>query len=57
MGNDRSRFEAGVGLDAASATQAYDKIKANVESTKPDCAEGSTDRKNVEAVLAIYAGE
>lgn len=56
MGNDRARFEAGIGLDAAGAKEAYDKIKTNVASTSPDCAEGSADRKNVEAVLTIYAG-
>jgi hypothetical protein len=56
MGNDRRRFEKGVGLDAAGATEAYDKVKTSVTATKPDCAEGSADRKNVEAVLALYAG-
>ncbi|MET3899456.1 hypothetical protein ABIB57_003411 [Devosia sp. UYZn731] len=56
MGNDRKRFETGVGLDATGATEAYDKIKTSVTATKPDCAEGSADRKNVEAVLALYAG-
>jgi hypothetical protein len=56
MGNDRKRFEAGVGLDAAGGAEAYEKIKANVAGTKPDCAEGSTDRTNVQAVLDIYAG-
>lgn len=56
MGNDRKRFETGVGLDATGATEAYDKVKTSVTATKPDCAEGSADRKNVEAVLALYAG-
>ena len=56
MGNDRKRFETGVGLDASGATEAYEKVKTSVTATTPDCAEGSTDRKNVEAVLALYAG-
>ena len=56
MGNDRKRFEAGVGLDAAGGTEAYEKVKTSVTATTPDCAEGSADRKNVEAVLALYAG-
>ncbi len=57
MGVDRKRFEAGIGLDATGGAQAYAKIKTNVATTKPDCAEGSPDRTNVEAVLNIYAGK
>lgn len=56
MGNDRSRFEAAIGLDAPGAVEAYKKIKDSVAATTPDCAEGSADRKNVEAVLSLYAG-
>ena len=56
MGSDRSRFEALIGLDADGATEAYKKIKDNVAATTPDCAEGSADRKNVEAVLSLYSG-
>jgi len=56
MGNDRKRFETGVGLDATGATEAYAKIKTSVTATAPDCTEGSADRKNVEAVLALYGG-
>ncbi|MEO8686252.1 MAG: hypothetical protein ABI414_15600 [Devosia sp.] len=56
MGSDRQRFEALIGLDAAGAVEAYKKIKDNVATTTPDCADGSADRKNVEAVLALYAG-
>jgi len=56
MGSDRSRFEALIGLDAAGAVEAYKKIKDSVAATTPDCAEGSADRKNVEAVLTLYAG-
>jgi hypothetical protein len=56
MGNDRKRFEAGVGLDATGAAQAYEKIKTDVAATTPDCAEGSPDRQNVQAVLSLYGG-
>ena len=56
MGSDRKRFEALVGLDADGAVEAYKKIKDSVAATTPDCAEGSADRKNVEAVLSLYAG-
>ena len=56
MNNDQKKFEAGLGMDAAAATEAYAKVKADVERTTPDCAEGSTDRANAEAVVSIYAG-
>ena len=39
-------------LDRATA---YAKVKADVEKTTPDCAEGSADRLGVDAVTAIYA--
>ncbi|WP_127751717.1 hypothetical protein [Devosia sp. 1566] len=55
MNNDQKRFEAGLGMDDAAATQAYAKIKADVERTTPDCAEGGADRQNAEAVVNIYA--
>jgi hypothetical protein len=56
MNNDQKKFETGLGMDAATATEAYAKVKADVERTSPDCAPGSTDRANAEAVVAIYAG-
>lgn len=55
MAGDLRRLEASVGLDEASGATAYAKVKADVEKTKPDCAEGSTDRASVDAVTAIYA--
>ncbi|WP_137150208.1 hypothetical protein [Devosia sp. FKR38] len=55
MAGDLRRLEASVGLDEASGATAYAKVKADVEKTKPDCAEGSADRASVEAVTAIYA--
>ena len=57
MASDRAVFEAGVGLDAAAATDAYEKIKTGVAGTTPDCAEGSQDRANVEAVMSLYAAK
>ena len=55
MAADRLRLETALGLDVAKAAEAYGKIKADVETTSPDCAEGSADRAGVEAVTAIYA--
>lgn len=55
MAGDLRRLEASVGLDEASGATAYARVKADVEKTKPDCAEGSADRASVEAVTAIYA--
>jgi hypothetical protein len=56
MAVDRTRLETALGLDTASAATAYDKVRADVERTGPDCAEGSADRRSVDAVTAIYAG-
>ncbi|WP_224704876.1 hypothetical protein [Devosia aquimaris] len=55
MAGDLKRLETSVGLDDASAATAYAKVKADVEKTQPDCAEGSADRASVDAVTAIYA--
>lgn len=55
MTADRIRLETALGLDAASATAGYAKVKAEVEKTSPDCADGSPDRLSVDAVTAIYA--
>ncbi|MBS3849619.1 hypothetical protein PSC71_06320 [Devosia sp. J2-20] len=55
MAGDRTRLEASVGLDAVKAGEAYAKVLAEVQSTDPDCAEGSADRASVDAVTAIYA--
>lgn len=55
MAADRQRLETSMGMDAAAAADAYARVKADVETTSPDCAEGSTDRASVDAVTAIYA--
>ena len=54
MAVDRARLETALGMDAAAAGTAYAKVKADVEKTEPDCAEGSADRAGVEAVASIY---
>ena len=55
MAGDQKRLETSVGLDAASAATAYDKVKADVVKAKPDCTDGSADRASVDAVTGIYA--
>ncbi|MDP2780753.1 hypothetical protein [Devosia sp.] len=55
MAGDQKRLEASVGLDEVSAMTAYAKVRADVEATAPDCAEGSPDRASVDAVTAFYA--
>lgn len=55
MAADRARLEAALAMDAPTAELAYGKVKADVEKTSPDCAEGSADRTGVDAVTAIYA--
>lgn len=54
MNVDQKRLETSLGMDAATATSAYDKVKADVEKTTPDCADGSADRLGVDAVTNIY---
>lgn len=55
MAADRARLETALSMDAAAATAAYAQVKADVEKTQPDCADGSPDRAGVDAVTAIYA--
>ena len=55
MAADRARLEASLSMDAAAATAAYAQVKADVEKTTPDCADGSPDRAGIDAVTAIYA--
>ncbi|KKB85331.1 hypothetical protein VW29_06690 [Devosia limi DSM 17137] len=56
MTADQIRFERKMGWDPATALQAYGGIKASVQSTNPDCTDGSPDRQGVDAVLSVYAG-
>ena len=55
MAADRARLERALSMDAPTAAAAYAKVKADVEKTTPDCADGSPDRAGVDAVPAIYA--
>ena len=54
MNYDRKRYENVLVMDAAASASAYEKTKAEVQSTTPDCADGSADRQGVDAVLSIY---
>jgi hypothetical protein len=55
MAADRARLETALSMDATAAAAAYAQVKADVEKTTPDCADGSPDRAGVDAVTAIYA--
>jgi hypothetical protein len=55
MAADRARLETALSMDAPTAAAAYAQVKADVEKTTPDCADGSPDRAGVDAVTAIYA--
>ena len=57
MDADQARLQTGLGMDEATSTQAYAQVKADVEKTQPDCAEGSPDRTSVDAVTSIYAAQ
>jgi hypothetical protein len=54
MNADQKRLETSLGMDAPTAEKAYAGVKADVEKTSPDCADGSADRLGVEAVADIY---
>lgn len=54
---DQQRLERSLAMDPATAEKAYAQVKADVEKTAPDCAEGSADRAGVDAVTAIYAAQ
>ena len=56
MSAHRRQLEGELRLDEASGQKAYDTVKADVEKTGVDCAEGSTDRQQADAVVAIYSG-
>lgn len=54
MSDDQASLETSMQMDAATATKAYEQVKADVTKTKPDCNEGSVDRQGVDAVVGIY---
>jgi hypothetical protein len=54
MDADQKRLETSLAMDVPTAEKAYAEVKADVEKTAPDCAEGSPDRLGVEAVANIY---
>lgn len=55
MSEDQAGLETSLQMDAATSAKAYEQVKADVTKTKPDCADGSADRKNVDAVVDIYS--
>jgi hypothetical protein len=57
MQADRERLETALGMDAPTAEKAFTQVKADVEKTTPDCADGSPDRISVDAVTAIYKAQ
>ena len=54
---DQARLEQSLNMDTPTGATAYAKVKADVEKTSPDCAEGSVDRASVDAVVSIYANQ
>lgn len=56
MSAHRRQLEGELRMDAATAEAAYAAVKADVEKTGVDCAEGSADRQQTEAVIAVYSG-
>lgn len=56
MAAHRRQLESDFHLEGESATKAYETVKADVEKAGIDCAEGSADRQQTEAVIKIYSG-
>ena len=56
MNAHRRQLESDFHLEGESAVKAYETVKADVEKAGIDCAEGSADRQQTEAVIKIYSG-
>ncbi|SFV38870.1 hypothetical protein SAMN05216456_3661 [Devosia crocina] len=56
MAAHRRQLQGELRMDEATGESAYAAIKADVEKAGVDCAEGSTDRTQANAVIAIYSG-
>lgn len=56
MSAHRRQMETSLSMDEATGVKAYDVVRADVEKTGVDCAEASPDRKQADAVIALYSG-
>ena len=56
MSAHRRQLESELRMDEATGQAAYAAVKADVEKAGIDCAEGSTDREQTQAVIAVYSG-
>ena len=56
MNAHRRQLESEFHLEGETAQKAYDTVKADVEKAGIDCTEGSPDRQQTEAVIAVYSG-
>lgn len=56
MNAHRRQMEAELRMDGETATAAYQRVRADVEKAGIDCTDGSSDRQQADAVVAIYAG-
>jgi len=57
MSAHRQQMETSLAMDAATGAKAYETVRADVEKTGIDCAEGSAERQQADAVVALYAAE
>lgn len=56
MSAHRRQLESELRMDEATGEAAYAAVKADVEKAGLDCTEGSTDREQTQAVIAVYSG-
>lgn len=57
MAAHRRDLESQLSLDEPAAEKAYDAVHADVEKSGLDCAAGSADREQADAIIAIYSGQ
>ena len=56
MAAHRRQLETEFHLEGETAVKAYETVKADVEKSGVDCTEGSPDRQQTDAVIAVYSG-
>ena len=56
MNAHRRQLETDFHLEGETAVKAYETVKADVEKAGVDCTEGSADRQQTDAVIAVYSG-
>ena len=54
---DQTALEKQVGLDAAAAKSAYEEVKNNIATSKPDCSPTNETIVALQSMLKEYAAQ